>query len=116
MYYKWRFYFTDYTPVQHTPVFHLEWQFGHIEYDVPQAPAGTAPEDAVHTLTTRFTLNDFMDGGHGANCNVQTDYYCADPTKVRRVASSLPLCSVDFAFALCSQKMRMQCATRFCVR
>ena len=31
VYYRWRFYFVDYDPTIHTPLVHLEWQFGHIE-------------------------------------------------------------------------------------
>merc|ERR1711871_611942 len=55
VYWKWRFYFTDYVPSKHTSVFHLEWALNgcdsggpqgiptacrHIEYDVPKAPSG----------------------------------------------------------------------------
>ena len=34
----------------------VEWQFGNIEYSVPIAAAGTAPDEAVHTLTTHFQV------------------------------------------------------------
>lgn len=32
VYFKWRFYYTEWDPTIHTNTFHLEWQFGHIEY------------------------------------------------------------------------------------
>lgn len=64
IYYKWRFYFQEWNPIAHKQTYHLEWQFGHIEYDVPKAPAGTPPELAVHTLTTRFTGQDFLTMGN----------------------------------------------------
>jgi|TARA_B110000208_G_scaffold139200_1_gene167974 hypothetical protein len=34
------------------------------QYDVPKAPEGTPPEDAVHTLTTRFTGLDLLTMGN----------------------------------------------------
>ena len=55
VYYKWRFYHQQ--PASDAKqTFHLEWQFGKIEYSVPKASPGTLPENAVHTLTTNFTM------------------------------------------------------------
>lgn len=38
--------------------YHIEWQFGNIEYSVPKAAPGTPPEEARHTLTTHFQVKD----------------------------------------------------------
>jgi hypothetical protein len=64
IWYRWRFYYADHTPATQRQTYHIEWQFGHIEYDVPKAPAGTPPEDAVHMLTTRFTGRDLLQMGN----------------------------------------------------
>mmetsp|Transcript_8887 Transcript_8887/g.20380 ORF Transcript_8887/g.20380 Transcript_8887/m.20380 type:complete len:740 (+) Transcript_8887:10-2229(+) len=89
VYFKWRFYFTEYNPAVHTPLIHLEWQWGHIEYDVPAAPAGTPPADAVHVLTTRFQLRDMMNLYGKPHCDPFTDYYCADVDRVNAGGVSL---------------------------
>jgi hypothetical protein len=69
VWYRWRFYFEEYAPERHKQTFHIEWQFGHIEYDVPKAPEGTPPELAVHVLTTRFTGRDLLSmGNDNAGC------------------------------------------------
>ena len=64
VFYHWRFYYEDWDPQRHRQTYHLEWQFGHIEYDVPRAPVGTPRADAVHTLTTRFTGMHLMSMGN----------------------------------------------------
>lgn len=58
VWFRWRFYYEDYAPAL-TDTYHVEWQFGNIEYSVPKAPEGTAPEKAIHTLTTHFQTKDF---------------------------------------------------------
>jgi len=62
IYFKTRWYYEEYVPESKAakPTYHLEWQFGHIEYSVPKAPPGTAIESAVHTLETHFTVRDFL--------------------------------------------------------
>ena len=45
MYFRWRFYYEDYTP-QLKDTYHVEWQFGHIEY---------APPSPIPSLCTRPT-------------------------------------------------------------
>jgi hypothetical protein len=60
VYFKTRWYYEEYDSTKMTPTYHLEWQFGHIEYSVPKAPAGTPADKAVHKLTTRFTVEDFL--------------------------------------------------------
>ena len=88
--FRWRFYFADFSPAAHAPVFHLEWDVAngcdsggpagaalacrHIEYDVPRAPAGTPPDAAVHVLTSTWRVRDMMVAG----CDARLDYYCAD--------------------------------------
>ena len=64
VYYHWRFYYQVFDANVHRQTYHLEWQFGHIEYDVPKAPLGTPPEEAVHTMTTRFRGIDLMSMGN----------------------------------------------------
>ena len=64
VYFKLRWYYEDYDPTVMVPTYHLEWQFGHIEYSVPKALPGTPPQDAVHTLETRFTVLDFLQMGN----------------------------------------------------
>ena len=48
VYFRWRFYYEDERGVRTPPkeTYHVEWQFGHIEYSVPKAAAGTPPEKA----------------------------------------------------------------------
>ena len=88
--FRWRFYYADYAPGLHNPVFHLEWDVAngcdsggpagaalacrHIEYDVPRAPAGTPPDAAAHVLTSTWRVRDMMVAG----CDAQLDFYCAD--------------------------------------
>lgn len=45
-------YYEEYVPESKAakPTYHLEWQFGHIEYSVPKAPPGTAIESAVYVV------------------------------------------------------------------
>ena len=50
-------------------------------YDVPPAPAGTPPAEAVHTLTTRFTTRDLMNLYSHPGCDPFTEPYCADTDK-----------------------------------
>lgn len=64
VHFKWRWYYEEYQPTVHKQTFHLEWQFGHIEYSVPKALPGTPPESAVHTLTTRITMRDLLTMGN----------------------------------------------------
>jgi len=74
--YKIRVYFADYEPTENGPAFdntfYLFWETEEwqTEYDVPQAEAGTLPEDKVNRLTTTFTARDIF-GGWG------TDWACA---------------------------------------
>jgi len=89
VYFKWRFYFDEFNPKEQTILIHLEWQFGHIEYDVPQAPPGTPPSQAIHHLTTRFSLKDLMDLYGKPHCDPFTEYYCADITRVTKNGVSL---------------------------
>jgi hypothetical protein len=81
VYYKWRFYFTDFDEAKQTPTVHLEWQLGHIEYDVPVAAPGTPPEDMIHELSSAFNTRDMMMYSH-PNCDVVTEPYCVDANKV----------------------------------
>jgi hypothetical protein len=64
VFYRWRFYYEEFDAARHRQTYHLEWQFGHIEYDVPKAPEGTPAAEAVHTMTTRFTGMDLMSMGN----------------------------------------------------
>jgi len=64
VYFKTRWYYEEYVPATMKPTYHLEWQFGHIEYSVPKAPAGTPPQQAVHKLETHFTVQDFLTMGN----------------------------------------------------
>eukprot|EP00931_Biecheleriopsis_adriatica_P117231 TRINITY_DN9276_c0_g1_i1.p1 TRINITY_DN9276_c0_g1~~TRINITY_DN9276_c0_g1_i1.p1 ORF type:complete len:531 (-),score=73.17 TRINITY_DN9276_c0_g1_i1:23-1615(-) len=90
VFFKWRFYFQDYNPAQKSTI-HVEWALNgcdsggpsgnpmncrHIEYDVPQAPPGTAPEDAVHVVRSSWQVKDMLH-----SCNPSTDSYCADPAR-----------------------------------
>jgi len=94
IFYKWRFYYEAWNASRHKKTYHVEWQFGHIEYDVPKAPEGTPSEDAVHTLTTRFTVMDLLTmgnanaGGEGWNLTntsrrvelVVAGFHCHSPS------------------------------------
>jgi len=88
VYFKWRFYFQDYRPAVHKATIHLEWALNgcdsggpggnprncrHIEYDVPQAPSGTSPKDAVHVIRSSWQVKDMLHP-----CKPSTDAYCAD--------------------------------------
>eukprot|EP00051_Salpingoeca_urceolata_P013699 m.173227 g.173227 ORF g.173227 m.173227 type:complete len:766 (+) comp17867_c1_seq2:212-2509(+) len=84
VYFKWRFYHVPFEPETQTPLIHLEWQFGHIEYDVPRAPLGTPPDQAIHELTTRFQLRDLMNLYGKPGCNPYNEYYCADVDRVTK--------------------------------
>ena len=93
VYYRWRFYYEDEagvtTPPQET--YHVEWQFGHIEYSVPKAPEGTPPEKAVHTLTSNFTVKDMValygaqcagsEGASAAACDPRADRWAGRPLR-----------------------------------
>jgi len=74
--YKIRIYFTEYHPSPGGPAYdnsmYLFWETEEwqTEYDVPQAPVGTPPEAAIHTLTTSFKGRDLF-GGWGS------DWSCA---------------------------------------
>lgn len=70
VYFRWRFYYEDERGVRTPPkeTYHVEWQFGHIEYSVPRAAEGTPPERAVHTLTSNFTVKDMV-ALYGAQCH-----------------------------------------------
>lgn len=81
VYFKWRFYFLDFDERVQLPTIHLEWQLGHIEYDIPQAPAGTPPEAMIHELSSAFTTRDMMMYSH-PGCDPVTEPYCADSNKV----------------------------------
>ena len=52
-YFKWRFYFQDFDPAVHVPIY--VWATGiggkTAEYDVPQCPAGTPMEKCTHTIS-----------------------------------------------------------------
>ena len=54
VYFKWRFYFRDWQQSD-TQVVSMVWYLSHashsIEYDAVAAPAGTLPDQAVHTVT-----------------------------------------------------------------
>jgi len=89
VFYKWRIYFEDWDPKVHIQAVHLEWALngcdsggGHkacsvIDYDVPMAPAGTPPAEAVHTVTSHFKASDMFTA-----CNARSATYCADPKNV----------------------------------
>lgn len=89
VHFRWRFYFQDFDPKRHIPSIHLEWALngcdsggprgnpsscGRIEYDVPQAPPGTPPEQAVHVVTSAWQVRDMLHP-----CDPVLDAYCADP-------------------------------------
>jgi len=91
VYFKWRFYFQDYHPASHKPTIHVEWALNgcdsggpmgnpmncrHIEYDVPQAPRGTAPHDAVHEIRSTWQVKDMLH-----SCDPSKDAYCADTAR-----------------------------------
>lgn len=63
VFFKWRFYYREFRPATDTAVLNLVWYISaaadSIEYDAPAAPAGTPPEEAVHTITSNFTGADF---------------------------------------------------------
>eukprot|EP00928_Gymnodinium_smaydae_P046073 TRINITY_DN30668_c0_g1_i1.p1 TRINITY_DN30668_c0_g1~~TRINITY_DN30668_c0_g1_i1.p1 ORF type:complete len:406 (+),score=79.63 TRINITY_DN30668_c0_g1_i1:533-1750(+) len=90
IYFKWRFYYVDFEPSKHVAAVHLEWALNgcdsggpagnphncrRIEYDVPAAPRGTPPEDAVHVVKSRWQVRDMLRSG----CDPLLDPYCADP-------------------------------------
>jgi len=62
VYFRWRFYYEGAAGVSEPPreSYHVEWQFGNIEYSVPKAPEGTPPEYARDTLTSNFTVADML--------------------------------------------------------
>ena len=66
LYFRWRFYYEGAASISvsisESPreTYHVEWQFGDIEYSVPKAPEGTPPEHARHTLTSNFTVADML--------------------------------------------------------
>ena len=79
VFYRWRFYYEDYVPtLQDT--FHIEWQFGHIEYSAPKC--GTCPtcgqcnppDKAIHTLVTNFTTKDL----HSSSAQCSGSQSCTD--------------------------------------
>ncbi|CAE8678345.1 unnamed protein product [Polarella glacialis] len=93
VYFKWRFYYEDYQPPQHISTIHLEWALNgcdsggpqsnpmncrHIEYDVPRAPLGTEPSDAVYTISSTWRVRDMLHP-----CIPSTDPYCADPRQAQ---------------------------------
>ena len=94
VFYRWRFYFQDWEPARHTPLFHVEWAVNgcdsaggnhgnsfnchHIEYDVPRAAPGTPPEETVYEVTSSFQTRDMM----SLECEPRTDSQCADAALV----------------------------------
>ena len=62
LYFRWRLYYEGAAGVSESPreTYHVEWQFGDLEYSVPKAPEGTPPEHARHTLTSNFTVADML--------------------------------------------------------
>jgi len=94
VFFKWRFYFEDHEPARHRRTVHVEWALNgcdsggpagnplncrHIEYDVPQAAAGTPPERAVHRVTSTWRVRDML---HHP-CDELTDSYCADTRRAQ---------------------------------
>jgi len=92
VYFRWRFYHERFDAAKHTSLIHLEWAVNgcdsggpsgnphncaHIEFDVPKAPAGTPPQQAVATVTSHFQVKDMLSPN---GCSVRTDPYCADAT------------------------------------
>ena len=99
--FKWRFYHEEYAPARHTPLVHLEWAVNgcdsggprgnpkncvHIEYDAVQAPEGTPPEKAVHTVTSHFRVRDML----APDCDPITDEYCASASPARLARPTAP--------------------------
>ncbi len=89
VFYKWRFYYSDFKPEEQASSVHLEWQLGHIEYDVTQSPPGTPAQEAVHTLKSDFTGRDFLELAGGEGCNPVTQPYCVDFEKFEQRGLSL---------------------------
>eukprot|EP01062_Namystynia_karyoxenos_P058476 TRINITY_DN4_c0_g1_i1.p1 TRINITY_DN4_c0_g1~~TRINITY_DN4_c0_g1_i1.p1 ORF type:complete len:752 (+),score=166.73 TRINITY_DN4_c0_g1_i1:99-2258(+) len=85
VYMKMRFYYEDYEPGKTHNLFRLFWmtETWANEYDVPKAPPGTPPQEAVHTISSRFKFRDMMDASLSrVNCSVRTNVNCADSRKV----------------------------------
>jgi len=73
---KFRVYFEDYTTQGNAFFMFITDEAGAGEYDIPQCPKGTPPEDCVHTLTGEFQLRDSMRKCAAAPAPV-TDVWCA---------------------------------------
>mmetsp|Transcript_5349 Transcript_5349/g.12259 ORF Transcript_5349/g.12259 Transcript_5349/m.12259 type:complete len:752 (-) Transcript_5349:68-2323(-) len=87
VYMKSRWYFEEYKP--EAPQRHLMRLFWMTEtwngeYDVPQAPRGTPPHQAIHRIESRFTVYEMMGNGlmSSPGCSLRTDINCADPDRV----------------------------------
>ncbi len=61
VFFKWRFYVREYRPHTDRQIVDLTWYISaaerSIEYDAPAAPAGTPPDEAVHIITSNFTMS-----------------------------------------------------------
>lgn len=83
VYFKWRFYFTEYDPEVHKNTFQLQWTVNgcgsgpitpcNIEFTVPQAPPNTPPEETVYTLVSNFQGRDMFD-----DCDPISNPFCAN--------------------------------------
>jgi len=67
VYYKWRFYHRLWRPAD-IQVYPLVWYLSHarksIEYDATEAPAKTPPSEAVHMITSNFSMADILTRSH----------------------------------------------------
>lgn len=112
VFFKSRWYYEEYQPATSKPTYHLEWQFGHIEYSVPKAEEGTPADKATHTLTTRFTVGDLLSmgnanaGGYGWDLSntsrkieiIMLGFHCHSPAcisgELRNADTNEVLCTV----------------------
>jgi len=109
---KFRIWFKDYDPNTIVNLPRLYWQTENAagEYDVPKCDPGTPSNECVHTITSRFTVNDLLN----RDCSIRSDVACSgNGTSVKFIYAgghchaatclSMDLYNMDTGKLICSQ-------------
>ena len=70
---KFRFWYQEYDPKKHQDVIRVHWQTEAMsgEYDVPKRAPDVPPEDALHQISSRWTVRDMIH-----DCPAGSNYQC----------------------------------------
>lgn len=100
---KFRFYFEEFQNHQNLYRMYFMTEAYSGEYDVPQAPLGTPPENTIHTITAHFQVKDMINPRQFKNSK-GIKMYAASPHCHAATCLSMDLYNADTGDMICTVK------------